>query len=220
MGLALALLLIEAGFGVIIEAVAGIAGEFDVDPRDLFHGGDRRLGNLQGRNGVALQGVAPLFADLGDGFAVDKVAVLHAPGVCPLLILIEGGGAVDQAVYVVHAPVGHGGLAGLAAAEMDENGIVRVGQVGVVVAYAADGAGIGNGVKVGKNRHHPGDAALGDDLIDHVGGGKAPVGDRRVDVVDHNGHRPPSHGGFRVVGLAGQGVPGTGGLRFGLGLRL
>ena len=150
------------------------------------------------------------------GFPVGHEGVL--PGVghsrCTVRVPEEdarGVGAL-HAVHVVDPQLGDGVVDVVAASGVDEHPVMAQGQVQEAVpgrAHRADGGEVG-GVLI--HGQHPGDAALGNGLIDDVGGGVALLGHGHLDVVHHHGDGllPAEIG---IGGLSGEriGVQGRGG---------
>ena len=93
----------------------------------------------------------------------------------------------------------------LAAAGVDDDGVIRQGHAQVIRAQAADAADRLHVIQVAENRHHARDAALGRDLIDHVRVADADLRLRVDDVVDHDGKRPGvfRFGAQRLTGQRG-----------------
>ena len=94
----------------------------------------------------------------------------------------------------------------LAAAGVDDNGVIRQGDAQIIRAQAADAADGLHIVQVAENGHHARDAALGRDLVDHVCVADADLRLREDDVVDHDGKRPG------VCGFAAQRFTGQRGI--------
>ena len=113
-------------------------------------------------------------------------AVLTAAGVT---VKHGTGVAVAHTVEMVGIIGFHIAVSLLAAAGMDDDGVIRQGNAQIVWAQAADAADRLDVVQVAENRHHAGDAALSRDLIDDVCVADADLRLRVDNVIDHDGKR-------------------------------
>ena len=136
----------------------------------------------------------------------------------PLLVPPEQGalvGAVD-AVEGGHTPVINGGVGSGTASRVEEDGVMAQGQGDVVVPGGAHRADVSHALYRLKHPQHPGDAPLGQSLIDDVRLGHPQLGQSLFQVVEHDGHRPV------LADVLGAALPGEGihigenGLRVGL----
>ena len=111
------------------------------------------------------------------------------------------------------------GVVGLGAAPgVDVDGVVAQGQADVVVPGGADAAQVAHPLQVLVEPHHPGDAPLSDDLINHVRLGNPDLRQGLSQVVEHNSDGPFS-ADILMQALAGEWVDvGVDRLRFGFRL--
>lgn len=139
--------------------------------------------------------------------AVEEQRVLRAVLAAAGVAVEHGAGvAVAHAVQMVGV-IGLDVAVGLlAAAGVDDNGVIRQGDAQIIRAQAADAADGLHIVQVAENGHHARDAALGRDLVDHVCVADADLRLRVDDVVDHDGKRPG------VCGFAAQRFTGQRGV--------
>ena len=138
--------------------------------------------------------------------AVEEQRVLRAVLAAAGIAVEHGAGvAVAHAVQMVGV-VGLDIAVGLlAAAGMDDDGVIRQGNAQIIRAQAADAADRLDIIQVVEDRHHARDTALGRDLIDHVRVADADLRLRVDDVVDHDGKRPGvfRFGAQRLTGQRG-----------------
>lgn len=144
--------------------------------------------------------------------AVEEQRVLRAVLTAAGVAVEHGAGvAVAHAVEMVSV-VGLDIAVGLlAAAGVDDNGVIRQGDAQIIRAQAADAADGLHVIQVAENGHHARDAALGRDLVDDVRVADADLRLRVDDVVDHDGKRP---GIFRLGAQRLTGQRGVVVLRF------
>ena len=96
----------------------------------------------------------------------------------------------------------------LAAAGMEEHGVVAQSNLQIVGTGGADRADGAHPVQGLIDANHSGDAALGGDLIDDVSLRLAQLGEGLLQIVEHDGHRPAVDPLF-AHGQAGEWVEGT-----------
>ena len=135
--------------------------------------------------------VALALGSLYELCADGKEAVLDAVG-HPVRVAVER--ALDiglaHAVEVVYVVACELGVARLAAARVDDYGVVGQAHVGVIGPDAAQAAYLFNVANVSENSHHARDAALGEYLVDYLGLGHAALGQGLLDVVYHDREGP------------------------------
>ena len=124
-------------------------------------------------------------------------------------VAVGAVGTLVQAVHVVEVCVAHILLNDVvgraAAAAMGQDGVVANGQTDIVGAGAADGADGAHIADVLIERHDTGDAPFLRDLKEEIRLGVAGLGQRLLDVIEHNRHRTILRN-ICVRLLAGQGV--------------
>ena len=147
--------------------------------------------------------------------AVEEQRVLRAVLAAAGIAVEHGAGvAVAHAIQMVGVVGFDITVCLLAAAGVDDDGVIRQGHAQVIRAQAADAADRLHVIQVAENRHHARDAALGRDLIDHVRVADADLRLRVDDVVDHDGKRP---GVFRLGAQRFSGQRGVVALVFRVG---
>ena len=198
---------VQARAGVIVQAIDVVRRESDgqVHAAAVGRVHRRALAKLEKRRVIAVQRntVAGQAAvdELGGGV---PAVFLGVAGV--LAVLVKGEGRLAD-VVAVQVLVGQGveQVAGVDVfIDVHRHGVEGQGHLQQQVAGRADGACLGDAVRVGVQRHQAGGGALGHALHQHVGGGNAPLRGAAGHVAQGDGHRTLA--GIVSVGRTGERV--------------